>query len=290
MIRYRSYLNLIDDIKNNIWKVPRDIDGIIGIERSGVIVANIISEYISVGVTSFNSFANYAGENVKDLFNIHGGRQIITPKNTGKYLVIDDTVCSGVRLNENMKFLKTKYQDFEFIVLVVYKDGANPAYMPDIILSGQDIFDAHIYEWNLFNNYISYNTLYDFDGVLCLDPPSDENTEEYEAYLKNPTPRFLISIHRNFPINICTYRLAKYSKETLDFIKKCGLIPGKVYMFNAETREERNKIAPYIYKAHVYGNSTYSLFIESNDFEAQMIHQLTSKPVISIEKNILYGN
>ena len=290
MIHYTSYLNLIDDIKNNIWKVPRDIDGIIGIERSGVIVANIISEYINVGVTSFNSFVNYTGENVKDLFNIHGVRQINTPKNTGKYLVIDDTVSSGVRLNENMKLLKTKYPYFEFIVLVVYKDGANPAYMPDIVLSDQNVFDANIYEWNLFNNFISYNTLYDFDGILCLDPPNDENTEEYEAYLKNPTPRFSINIHRNFPINICTYRLVKYSKETVDFIKKCGLIPGKVYMFNAETREERNKIAPYIYKAHVYKNSTYSLFIESNDFEAQMIHQLTHKPIISIEKNILYGN
>ena len=290
---YTTYAELAEDIKNNLWKVPRDIDGIIAIERSGIIPATMISKYCNIGICMYNTFINYKSNNIRDLFNARGEKCINAPQNTKKYLVIDDTVCSGKQMTNKLYILKEKHPEFEYITCVIYLDnpGFKRIYNPDIVLAGEHKDLTVEYEWSLFSTGRSKWTLFDFDGVFVFDPPSDDNIEEYEKYLKDPKPKFNIITKTNigyFPINICSYRIKKYYKETLDFLVKYGYKPGNIYMYNADTIEERNKVPPYVYKASVYKNSAYQLFVESNDYEAQMIAQLTGKPVISIEGNKLY--
>lgn len=289
---YITYNNLIEDIKNNLWKIPRDIDGIIAIERSGIVPAMVISQYVNIPMALFNTFLSHSSENINELFEPHGEKLMNKPKNTKKYLIIDDTVCSGKQMKEKIDTIKAIHPEFTYVSCVMYLDafGGNRIYIPDIYL---DIHNDNyvLYEWSLFRDGINNLTLYDFDGVLCYDPPSDTNILEYEKYLKNPKPKFnIITANKyfDFPINICSYRIKKYYQETVDFLIKYGYKPGQIFLFNAETIEERNKIPSYIYKAHVYQNSNFRLFVESNDYEALMINQITKRPVLSIEKNKLY--
>ena len=62
-------------------------------------------------------------------------------------------------------------------------------------------------------------------------------------------------------------------------------------MFNAKTWEERRKkgIPPEIYKADFYNShNNYELFIESSDYQAKKIAEITNKPVYSVETNKMY--
>lgn len=284
---YTTYAELAEDIKNNLWKVPRDIDGIIAIERSGIIPATMISKYCNIRMTTYYSFVN--SDNIKDCFSKGMGSFAKESKNSNKYLVVDDTICSGRQMRETINRLKQVHPEFDYITLVVYKDISNSKLFDIDIFFKERNSNLILSEWSFCSNTLPVNTLFDFDGVFVVDPPCDDNIEEYKRYLKSPNPKLNIVIANNrTPINICSYRIKKYYKETLDFLVKYGYKPGNIYMYNADTIEERNKVPSYVYKASVYKNPSYQLFVESNDYEAQMIARLTGKPVISIEGNKLY--
>ena len=55
-MKYITLSDLSETIRKNIWKIPRDIDCIIGIPRSGMIAASIISSYLNVPLIDVCSF------------------------------------------------------------------------------------------------------------------------------------------------------------------------------------------------------------------------------------------
>ena len=57
-LNYKTYQNLILDIKNNINKIPFDIDLIVGIPRSGMIPAYMLGLMLSKQVCSLYEFLN----------------------------------------------------------------------------------------------------------------------------------------------------------------------------------------------------------------------------------------
>jgi orotate phosphoribosyltransferase len=90
------------------------------------------------------------------------------------------------------------------------------------------------------------------------------------------------------PLSFCTYRLEKYRPQTMAFLESNGIKVNSLVMFNAGTKEERNKTNPAVYKASVYKDSNYKLFIESNDNEAQAICSLSKKPVYCFSTGRMY--
>ena len=63
---YISYNDLVNDIKSNLYKIREEEKNgqfcrIIGIPRSGMIAALIISEYLNIGVSSLDNFINTGG-------------------------------------------------------------------------------------------------------------------------------------------------------------------------------------------------------------------------------------
>lgn len=186
-MKYIMYSDLCDDIRNNLVKIPKDICGVIGVPRSGMLPATIISEYLNIGLATIDDFI----VNGIDSFNKHGNRRLKTI-NTNKILVIDDTCYNGNEINKNRIKLQ-KYGDFEFIFLVVYMEGSGIISQPDIYI--KDIREEArkseigivLYEWNLLSNpEIINKTIFDLDGVICVDPPDERNTEEYIKYVKKP--------------------------------------------------------------------------------------------------------
>ena len=56
-MQYISYNDLSNDIRNNLYKIPSDIDLIVGIPRSGMMVASIIGLLLNKSVMSLDNFA-----------------------------------------------------------------------------------------------------------------------------------------------------------------------------------------------------------------------------------------
>lgn len=285
-MKYITLNELNTTIRNNIYKVPRDVKFIIGIPRSGMLVATIIAEFLNIPLIDIDSFC---------LGSIPTGGNRLTMRTytlTNKVLVMDDTVYSG----NSMKVAKDKLKDYSynFIYGCTYLEGPGEKeldfYLEDVRKYTKQ-FPNVIYEWNVHHHWphISRHTMYDIDGVFCVNPPDERNTEEYERYIKDAIPLFIPTV----PIGkIVTYRLIKYQDITKQWLDIQGIRYDQIYMFDANSWEERNEtnITPEMMKGYTYKkDDSMFLFIESDDRQAMMIHQISGKPVLCVETNYLYG-
>ncbi|MBO4657939.1 MAG: hypothetical protein J5639_09230 [Bacteroidales bacterium] len=281
---YINYETLCKDIRNNLWKIPHDVCGVVGVPRSGMLAASIIAEYLNVGLASLDAMITDP-----DALRRHGGRRL--RQNDGnKLLIVDDTcywgnakkVCEDYYFNTYPIFEK-----YEITYLVVYLEGPCTKAKPDIWL--RDIreeaatgpFGWAIYEWNLFaHGRLTARTLFDLDGVICQEPPDERDVDKYVEYIKHPVPLFVPTVNN---INICTYRLNKYHDETWKFLDSLGYNGANIVMAS-------DRVLPaWEFKAGIYRDPHWMLFVESSDWQARRIHEATGKPVISIETNKVYG-
>lgn len=285
-MKYITLSNLVTTIRNNIYKIPHDIDFVIGIPRSGMICASIISEFINVPLIDINGFIN--GQ------ELYGGRRLakIDRKNNGKILVIDDTVFSGASINE-VKDKLNKF-NYNFIYCAVYLEGYNDKavdfWLEDLRKYTHNFTQLVMYEWNIFHHNLDVMStfIFDLDGVFCIDPCDERNTKAYEKYITNAIPLFTPTVKVG---KIMTYRLIKYKLVTEDWLAKNNIQYEKLIMFNANSWDERNNsgIEPAIFKGNFYKNDDAKLFIESDNEQAKKIYEISKKPVLCISTNFLYG-
>ena len=287
-------------INANLWKIPHDIDGVIGIARSCMIPAAMIAEALNVGLTErlfFDSVVK-SGIPVEAAFHSHGWRPFnrkITCEGGGqkpKFLVVDDTCCNGRETkNSRQMFSGDKFHGFDFLYLAVYCDGPCVIDKPDICLEDLSHWTNHdhLFEWHVMThpNYLR-QTMFDLDGIMCLDPPDERDTEAYERYIENPVPFHVPPPGQQ--ITIVTYRLEKYRSQTEKFLDSVGLTNKRVIMHPAASWEERANEPSWKYKAQWYiSNPWYKLFVESDPIQATMIHQATGKPVYCLTTNFMFN-
>ena len=286
-MKYITINELNNTIRKNLHKIPHNIDFVIGIPRSGMIVASIISEHLNVPLIDIDSFC--AGANPT------GGGRLYSQERTnyGNVLVIDDTCFAGTSMNQ----AKTKLSVFNknFIYMAAYLEGDGDYtldfWLEDVRPYRDKDFGIVLYEWNIFNHnpHVSEHCMFDLDGVFCVEPPDERNTDEYVSYIKNATPLFVSKVIIG---GIVTYRLKKYESITKEWLEKNKIVCNSLKMFEANSWDERRRsgISPAQMKADVYkNNDSIYLFIESNDEQARKINELSRKPVLCVETNTLYG-
>lgn len=291
---YITINDLNKAIRQNFHKIPHDIDLVIAVPRSGTIAASIICEYLNCPLSDIDSFC--AG-----LPPSGGGRLRYFKEHNNekkKALIVDDTVYNGTskkKVKEKLEQFKDK-DKYEFIYLVAYLEGNKGAndvdiYLEDIRWMGSNVNEPVLYEWNIFhhNEFTMLRTIFDIDGVFNVDPPDERNEKEYIEFIKNAPPLFVPTC----PIGtILTYRLSKNKEITINWLKEHNIRYNNLIMFNAQTWEERNNsgITPELLKGNYYKNDTNSiLFIESNDFQARRIHNISKKPVYCVDTNTFYN-
>lgn len=285
---YKSYEDLASTIRRNLWKVP-DVDLIVGVPRSGMIAALMLAELMHKRVADLETFLQ--GKTMDC-----GGRGGLIPPTPyiTRVLILDDTVCHGVnmtKVKERLKFLSSYYT---FIYACVYTDGAEAKQFVDIYfedIAGQD-GPLVLYEWNAWHHYefVTENTMWDIDGLLCMEPPWDSDQKAYEAYLPEAVPMVIPTTTVGA---IVTYRLEKYREVTEEWLSRHGVRYKRLVMFPADDARERNETCPparwkaMIYKRHEWAQ----LFYESSDEQAREIAKLTGKPVLAYETGRAYpGN
>ena len=99
-MNYRNIKDLNNVILQNLSIIPRDIDLIIGIPRSGMLPANLLSLYLNKPYTDLQSFLNghiYIAGARSQFFDISEFKNI---------LVVDDSVASGSAIKECKETLK----------------------------------------------------------------------------------------------------------------------------------------------------------------------------------------
>lgn len=288
-MKFVTLAELTGTIRNNIHKVPHDVDFVIGIPRSGVIAASIVSEFLNTPLIDIDSFifgAKPTGGR-RSRFHVESG------SDKPRVLVIDDTIFHGRSMRSARQKLEPFLNQYEFIYMVVYLEGpCNDVnvWLEDLRRFTENFKSFVIYEWNIFHHIPKFMEvcLYDIDGVLCVNPPDERTGQEYIDYIRNATPLFTPTVMVG---ELVSYRLSKYDTITRDWLRKNHIGYGGLTMFPAQSWEQRNEsgISPAQFKADIYSKRTWAkLFVESSDRQAQEIHERTGKPVYCVESNKMY--
>lgn len=277
---FKSYTDLSNDIKKNLTSISQEnFDLIVGIPRSGMIPAYMISAYLNVDCTDLDSFIN--NNKLQRGITRTTKASLSYPHDAKKVLIIDDSVYSG----KSMKLALDKIGNelsLKVKTLAIYAHTNNTDYTDYCFekLDGKKLF-----EWGIFHNNIISNCCFDIDGVLCRDPLPEEDKEEssYLNFIENAEPLFLPTgkVH-----SLVTNRLEKYREMTEKWLKKHHVEYDNLIMIQVSNKEDKNRIDPSIdNKAKYYKKTNTELFIESSIEQAEKIAVFSGKPVYCIENN-----
>ena len=272
-LNYKTYHNMMMDIKANVHKIPKDIDCVVGIPRSGLIPAYMVGLLLNKNVCSLDEFI--AGTNNK---NIITERVKLTSK-VRKILVIDDSINTGRAQSIARQRIKTIDLDKRYQILygaVYYVPGAQDK----VDIAFTELASPRMFQWNYLNHSFLNNSCFDIDGLLCEDPTFEQNDdgEKYINFLLNAKPLYIPN-HKIFAL--VTSRLEKYRPQTELWLKKNNVEYGHLIMLNLPSAEERRRMNVHAkFKAAVYTQLQNTvLFYESEQRQSIEIAELTCKAV-----------
>ena len=217
-MEFVTIADLNNDVINNLYKIPRDVDLIVGIPRSGLFVASIIALYLNKPLTDIDSFVENKIYNVGNTKN--NNSNIKEANEAKKILVVDDSLNSGL----SMEQARLKLKKFEENKKILYLAG----YIKSAKKNSIDIFfrvinDNRLFEWNYMHHTMLEEVCCDIDGVLCENPSDEENDdgEKYINFILNAKPKLVPT--RGIGC-LVTSRLEKYRKETEIWLKNNHII------------------------------------------------------------------
>lgn len=270
-----SYAQLVKDIVAWSEELPRDLDVIVGVPRSGMVPAAVLALHRNVRLTSV--------DDLRDGRVFLGGFRDQHRK-LKKGLVLDDSILTGKSIFRAGDALKGVKGIKLFYGGVYLKPGAeSTAY-----LHCRKVQTPRIFEWNWLHSCWITKACMDIDGVLCRDPTKEENDDglRYRKFLHTVAPRHIPTVEVH---TLVTSRLEKYRMDTVKWLQRHGVLFKNLIMHPAATKKERQKAGDHAKrKAIVYRQSGYPLFIESSTKQAQAIAQFTGKPVLCTDSMSLY--
>lgn len=282
-MNYRSIRDLNHDIVTNLHKLPRDIDVVVGIPRSGMLVASIIALALNLPVAELGGFKR--GHLIGSGTTRRRGALDIGFSDVKHALVVDDSIHMGTAIRDAKEALHPLSSDMRITYAVVYKhEGVTET---DVI-AFDDVPMPRAFEWNIFHHPIIREACVDIDGVLCLDPLDSENDDssEYIRFLLNARRRCLPTQ----PIgHLVTSRLEKYRSQTESWLASNNVPYKKLVMLDlpdAKTRREQG--AHGRFKGEYYRRVKSPLFIESEQHQAIDIARISGKDVLCTADQIIY--
>jgi hypoxanthine phosphoribosyltransferase len=273
---WKSYHNLAQDVYNFSVNLPK-YDLYVGVPRSGMFPALILSELNSIDVSSLDYFIE-----TEKGYN-SGFRIDIQKENKKNILIIDDSYSSGASHNAVLKKINEKKlsEKYNIDYAAIYGGWKMPEYMKYYQINP----NPQIFEWHIMTRENSKKWGVDIDGVLCPDPPfnEDENEKKYIEYIENAPLKF----KPGFEIKaIITSRLGKYRKITSQWLEKNNIKYEVLCMAEYKNTAERKKNKRSTDKIKYLVDNKCNLMIESENALAEKIGKKI--PSISIDNMTLY--
>jgi uncharacterized HAD superfamily protein/pyrimidine operon attenuation protein/uracil phosphoribosyltransferase len=262
----RSVADLDATIVTELHRIPRQIDAVIGIPRSGMLAASLIALHLQKPLGDVEGIC--ANQVHRRSVRLIGARRL---------LLVDDTVLKGRAMAAAVAQIRQARPDVQIIRLAVYDAGHTPPGSVDIALATCPCPRA--FAWNMWRHKRLPRWMFDLDGVFCRDPTGKENDDgpAYRRFMAVVEPRFL----PQRPIGwIVTGRLEKYRADTEAWLRRHHIHAQALYMLDLPSKAARMEHGGRAaFKAHWYSQLPAELFIESDPGQAQKIARLSRKPV-----------
>lgn len=275
VLEYRSINDMTEAILRNMHKLPHDIDLVVGIPRSGMLPANLIALFLNKPFTDIDSF-------IEGRVYASGERgAFIENGQTKKVLIMDDSLRTGNALEKAKGKLKniTETNSYLLIFGVVYATSKSCG---NVDFFCENIDSPRLFQWNLFHNdHFTTNACFDIDGVLCPNPPVDDDGIQYVSYIENAPILYKPSVEVD---TLVSCRLEKYRNITEKWLKNNDIRYRRLIMLDMPNKEARQKWGKHgEFKGNIYKESKNVLFVESSYYEALSIAKVSGKPVFCIE-------
>lgn len=279
-MNYRSLARLTEDMR--VWSaaLPREIDLVVGVPRSGLLVANLIALFRNLPLG--------------DLEGLLQGRLLASGPRCSRplgeegladrsltILVVDDCVSTGSAMREVMRLVEPLREQHTVLLAAAYYDpraevALDQAYEP--------LHMPYVFEWNLMHSWVVEHGCVDLDGVLCQDPTPEEDDDgpAYERFLREAEPYLLPT---KTVARIVTARLEKYRALTEAWLQRHGVRYEELVMMDLSTAAERDAAGRHgAFKAEVYrSEKRHQLFVESEAEQARQIVRWSGKAVFCVE-------
>ncbi|AZO10052.1 MULTISPECIES: phosphoribosyltransferase [unclassified Mesorhizobium] len=281
-MNYRSISDMNDAIMRNLHRLPRDIDLVVGVPRSGVLAATLVSLTANIPMTDLDSFL--AGRIYTSGITKRRAALDRQAAEMRRILVIDDSVSGGNAMRDARDKIEAAGIKGNFVFAAVF--GLLPQHEEtDIVF--EVVPHPRMFQWNFMHHIFLEQCCVDIDGVLCLDPTEEENDDgpAYEKFLGEARP--LLGPTRKIGW-LVTSRLEKYRKLTEAWLARHEIKYDQLIMLDLPSKAERQRLGAHgSFKAEFYRKSNAILFIESEHQQALKIAKLSGKPVLCVETNIV---
>ena len=281
-MNFRSVAQLSDRVLAWSKRLPRDIDAVVGIPRSGLLVANLLAVYRNVPLADVEGLLEgrcltTGGTKIGSLVSEDVSSFLDTPRNL---LVVDDSIGSGGTMARTRERLASSGLAHRIRYGVVY---AAPDMVGAVDFHAETLHFPRMFEWNVLQSLALRTACVDIDGVLCHDPSGRENDdgERYLEFLRTSPPLLRPQITIGW---LVTSRLEKYRPETEAWLDAHNVRYNHLVMLEYPDQDTRMRMHTHAaHKAQVYRDSGAELFIESNVRQAVEIATLAGKDVLCID-------
>lgn len=252
---------------------PETYDAIVGVPRSGLMVAMLIAGKLGKPVSTPERFEEGLW------ISKHA-----TVRPIKHLLLVDDSVSTGRSIEEAKETLRHAIRDADIRVTIAALIVA-PQATKHVDLFFKIVPPPRLFEWNLLHAHKDTIAV-DLDGVLCEEPPEDIEADEehYRAWLRAARP-YLIPA---FTIDaIITNRLEKYRAETEAWLVQHKVQYTTLYMWDVPWPELRRDGEKARHKIATLLKMKPFIFWESGIKEGKEIFDKTNIPVLCVGENAL---
>ena len=284
-MNFRSVAQLSDQLVGWTKRLPSDIDVVVGIPRSGLLVANLLALYRNLPLADLDGFLHghclAAGCTRSNPLSGDGSLgphgYLSEPR---KVLVVDDSVRSGKTIRKTQERIAAAGLAHSVMFGAVYVTAESAGKVDTYC---EIVEPPRAFEWNILNHHTLQTSCVDMDGVLCNDPSPHENDDgqSYLEFLRSARPL----LRPPYPIGyIVTNRLERYRPQTEAWLQRQRIKYGQLIMLDYPDGETRRLFGTYsAHKARVYRNTRAELFIESDVRQAMEIAVLSRKEVLCVD-------
>lgn len=277
-MHFKNLKNLVQDIHEWIPNMDGCYDCVVGIPRSGMLVANILALKLGLPLADLDGFLEGRllglGKRYKHIDPVE---YFCKPR---RVLIVDDSISSGAALRIAKEKVEAAGLAHELTFMAVYVTPEGKR-LTDLFV--EVVPNPRRFEWNILSCREIDRFCFDMDGVLCVDPEPEENDdgERYLKFMRDARPLYLPGRKIGW---IVTSRLEKYREQTEEWLARYGVEYGELLMLNLPSKEDRIRLkAGASFKAEAYRKTGAELFIESDLRQAVPIAEQSKKFVYALD-------
>ncbi|SHE35923.1 Hypoxanthine phosphoribosyltransferase [Modicisalibacter ilicicola DSM 19980] len=281
-MNYKSYAGLSDDIFNNLDKVQyQGFELIVGIPRSGMIPAYMLSLFLNIDCTSLHDFirnSKLAKGNTRSL-----RKEICNAWDAKKVLIVDDSVNTGASMEEVLDQIPEDCP-CEITTLAVYGNAVGMAKV-DVCL--KYLSSPRVFQWNIWHHNVLQRACIALDGVIFNGLEEHLDKEENGMGLIQEVRPLVIPTYR---INsLITKQHERYRKEIESWLSYYNITYDNLIMSGSVDKNETRSHQEYCkLKADYYKQDSRLYFFVESDFDhAVFIAKATGKSVFCTQANDL---